>query len=296
MDNRLTAILSELRRRFEVLYGERLVRMILFGLQARGMHSLSPISTCWSSESCRSTSKQEAPVDHELSKQDLSRRAYVIYGPSAKVLSRPMLPRRKGQPTSLYREVGVKDDGHLRPMVAGNTTDSELPMHFLKGGAPTQAFLSFDCGPANRHQLEHLLALVSPIRWLLLLLTMMLSSQVLAGELGFTVSQLDQVRSFDRYDEFQLALLAQTPEVNIRLNRLQGRIKRHAHPQSNHFLYLIKGQIELAVGDETKVVGAGDFITIPQETPHAMQRIGDSEVLFLDVASPPDVGDVVWYE
>ena len=36
MDNKVTAILSELRRRFEVLYGERLVRMVLFGSQARG--------------------------------------------------------------------------------------------------------------------------------------------------------------------------------------------------------------------------------------------------------------------
>jgi uncharacterized protein len=36
MDDKVTAILSELRRRFEVLYGERLVRMVLFGSQARG--------------------------------------------------------------------------------------------------------------------------------------------------------------------------------------------------------------------------------------------------------------------
>jgi mannose-6-phosphate isomerase-like protein (cupin superfamily) len=125
---------------------------------------------------------------------------------------------------------------------------------------------------------------------------MMLSSPVVAGELGFTVGHLEQVQSFEPYGEFQLAPLAHTPDMNIRLNKLQGRIKRHGHPQSNHFLYLIRGQIELTVGDETKVVGAGDFVTIPRETPHAMQRIGDAEAVFLDIASPPDVGDVIWYE
>jgi quercetin dioxygenase-like cupin family protein len=151
-------------------------------------------------------------------------------------------------------------------------------------------------GFKQRLESTHLMAMVTPIKWLWLLLSMMLSSQVLAGDLGFAVSHLEHVQSFEPYDEFQLALLAQTSEVNIRLNKLQGRIKRHAHPQSNHFLYLIKGQIELTVGDETKVVGAGDFVTIPQGIPHAMKRIGDSEALFLDVASPPDVGDVVWYE
>jgi uncharacterized protein len=36
MNDKLTAILAELRRRFETLYGERLVQMILFGSQARG--------------------------------------------------------------------------------------------------------------------------------------------------------------------------------------------------------------------------------------------------------------------
>ena len=36
MHEKLTAILTELRCRFERLYGERLVQMILFGSQARG--------------------------------------------------------------------------------------------------------------------------------------------------------------------------------------------------------------------------------------------------------------------
>jgi predicted nucleotidyltransferase len=36
MNDTLTTILTELRRRFEVLYGTRLVQMILFGSQARG--------------------------------------------------------------------------------------------------------------------------------------------------------------------------------------------------------------------------------------------------------------------
>jgi uncharacterized protein len=36
MNDKLTSLLAELRRRFEDLYGERLVQMILFGSQARG--------------------------------------------------------------------------------------------------------------------------------------------------------------------------------------------------------------------------------------------------------------------
>ena len=36
MRTRVQTILTELRRRFEALYGERLVRMVLYGSQARG--------------------------------------------------------------------------------------------------------------------------------------------------------------------------------------------------------------------------------------------------------------------
>jgi predicted nucleotidyltransferase len=36
MNDKLTIILAELRRRFEALYGERLIEMVLFGSQTRG--------------------------------------------------------------------------------------------------------------------------------------------------------------------------------------------------------------------------------------------------------------------
>jgi mannose-6-phosphate isomerase-like protein (cupin superfamily) len=117
-----------------------------------------------------------------------------------------------------------------------------------------------------------------------------------AGELDFSVVRVDTQPAFQRHDGFQLAALAETSTVNIRVNRLEDWIKRHTHPSSHHFLYFIKGQVELRVGDESRVVRAGDFVVIPLGTPHAMHRVGDSEAVFLDVASPPDVGDVIWHE
>jgi quercetin dioxygenase-like cupin family protein len=117
-----------------------------------------------------------------------------------------------------------------------------------------------------------------------------------AENLRFTVSRVEESRAFQAHDGFHLVPLAHTEAVNIRANRLEGRIKRHVHPQTDHFLYIIDGQIELTVGDQTQVIGAGDFVTIPRGVPHAMQRLGESAALFLDVAAPPDVGDVIWQE
>ncbi len=130
----------------------------------------------------------------------------------------------------------------------------------------------------------------------LLMFAAFLPMLAVAGELDFSVVQIDTHLAFQRFDGFELATLAQTPGVNIRVNRLEDRIKRHTHPGSHHFLYFIKGEVELSVGAERRVVRAGGFVTIPLGTPHAMQRLGDSEAVFLDVASPPDVGDVIWHE
>ncbi len=84
-----------------------------------------------------------------------------------------------------------------------------------------------------------------------------------ASALTFSVQRPEQMQTFAASGGVPLALLAQTPELNIRVNKLTGRIKRHTHPQSNHFLYLIQGQIELTVGDETRRIQAGDLVTIP---------------------------------
>jgi quercetin dioxygenase-like cupin family protein len=131
---------------------------------------------------------------------------------------------------------------------------------------------------------------------LLLIVGMLASSPASAGELTFTVQRPAQVQTVAASGEAQLALLAQTPALNIRVNKLIGRIKRHAHPQTDHFLYLIQGQIELTVGEETRRILTGDFVTIPRGSVHTMQRVGASEALFLDIAAPPDVGDVMWHE
>lgn len=82
-----------------------------------------------------------------LIKYDLSLEVYFTYGPAAHVQSPTVLPRRPGQPIFMRGEVGVKDDGQFRPMVAHNTTHIDMPVHFLDGAADLQAVLN---NPAYR--------------------------------------------------------------------------------------------------------------------------------------------------
>jgi len=75
--------------------------------------------------------------------------------------------------------------------------------------------------------------------------------RVPVDEPHFRVTHTDHPQAFERQG-FQLAPLAQTSEVNIRLNSLEDQIKRPTHPRSHHFLYLV-AQESSDVGSATPV-------------------------------------------
>ena len=66
-----------------------------------------------------------------LIKCDLTLENYFVYGNAATVVNKTVLPRREGQPILMRGEMGIKDDGNLRPMVAHNTTHVDMPLHFI---------------------------------------------------------------------------------------------------------------------------------------------------------------------
>jgi kynurenine formamidase len=98
----------------------------------------------------------------ELIKYDLSLDVYFTYGPAASVLSRAVLPRREGQPIFMRGEVGIKEDGQLRPLVAHNTTHIDMPVHFLDGAADLHDVLN---NPAYRVNLPLLARVIDVSAW-----------------------------------------------------------------------------------------------------------------------------------
>jgi kynurenine formamidase len=98
----------------------------------------------------------------ELIKYDLSLDVYFTYGPAANVVSRPVLPRREGQPIFMRGEVGVKDNGQVRPLVAHNTTHIDMPVHFLDGAADLHDVLN---NPAYRVNFPLLTRVVDVSGW-----------------------------------------------------------------------------------------------------------------------------------
>jgi kynurenine formamidase len=97
-----------------------------------------------------------------LIKCDLTLEKYFTYGSSATVITRPVLARRAGQPIVMRGEVGMREDGNLRPLVAHNTTHIDMPLHFIEGGADLQAVLN---NPAYRINLPMLARVLDLSTW-----------------------------------------------------------------------------------------------------------------------------------
>lgn len=48
----------------------------------------------------------------------------------------------------------------------------------------------------------------------------------------------------------------------------------HLHRVEDELIYVIEGQVEATVGDQTHTLGAGDLVKMPRGLPHAIRMIG----------------------
>lgn len=86
-----------------------------------------------------------------------------------------------------------------------------------------------------------------------------------------------------------------TPEVTGSERMSSGVVKlepgkgheRHTHPESDEMLYVIRGEGEQEIGDETRQITAGDMLHVPEGVPHGTVNTGWEPLLLLAVYAPP---------
>lgn len=70
--------------------------------------------------------------------------------------------------------------------------------------------------------------------------------------------------------------------VTIEANQI---VPRHQHPHEQLGIVL-EGQMELTLGEETRLLSPGDAYTIPPNLPHSARTL-DQSCVVLDIFSPP---------
>jgi mannose-6-phosphate isomerase-like protein (cupin superfamily) len=63
-------------------------------------------------------------------------------------------------------------------------------------------------------------------------------------------------------------------------------VPRHTHTREDEAYYVLSGELEVIVVDETFVLGAGDTLIAPRDIPHQLRNSGSVENHYLLVFSP----------
>lgn len=63
----------------------------------------------------------------------------------------------------------------------------------------------------------------------------------------------------------------------------------HSHPDEEQWSYIIRGKMHFVLGDEERVLGAGDFVHIPRNVNHRSRAVG-GPVIYFTVKSPVHAG------
>lgn len=86
-----------------------------------------------------------------------------------------------------------------------------------------------------------------------------------------------------------------TPEVTgsdrfsagvVRLEPGKGH-ERHDHPESDEILYVLDGEGEQTVDEETRDIDAGEVVFVPRGVPHSTVNTGWETLRLLAVYAPP---------
>ena len=81
--------------------------------------------------------------------------------------------------------------------------------------------------------------------------------------------------------------LHKTAISRTNLVQMQGEGGRHTHPDADHSLYVIRGEVKAWVGGEEIALSEGDFISIPAGVPHGYTVAAGQTALLLSLDSPP---------
>lgn len=79
-------------------------------------------------------------------------------------------------------------------------------------------------------------------------------------------------------DEFEITEMDCSPEF--------GPVEPHIHDDHTDSFFVLEGEIEFTIGDETVQAGPGTFVAAPAGTRHGFRNPGPGRARFLNIHAP----------
>lgn len=75
----------------------------------------------------------------------------------------------------------------------------------------------------------------------------------------------------------------------VRVEPNEETTEHHNHEFSDEFIYILSGEATLTIGEESSIIGPGDFIGFPMNGPtHSMKNTGDLDLVYLMGGGRPE--------
>src|SRR5437879_6450988 len=81
--------------------------------------------------------------------------------------------------------------------------------------------------------------------------------------------------------------LHQSATSRTNLVEMRGEAGEHIHPDAEHSLYVISGELTVRAGDVETTLRAGDYISIPAGMKHGYSVPADKPALLISMDAPP---------
>jgi quercetin dioxygenase-like cupin family protein len=81
--------------------------------------------------------------------------------------------------------------------------------------------------------------------------------------------------------------LHQSATSRTNLVEMRGEAGEHIHPDAEHSLYVISGEVMVRAGDVETTLKAGDYISIPAGMKHGYSVPADKSALLISMDAPP---------
>jgi quercetin dioxygenase-like cupin family protein len=81
--------------------------------------------------------------------------------------------------------------------------------------------------------------------------------------------------------------LHQSASSRTNLVRMSGEAGEHIHPDAEHSLYVLSGEVTVRAGGTETVLNAGDYISIPAGMKHGYTVLANKPALLISMDAPP---------
>ena len=81
--------------------------------------------------------------------------------------------------------------------------------------------------------------------------------------------------------------LHQSATSRTNLVEMRGEAGEHTHPDAEHSLYVISGEVKVRAGELETTLHAGDYISIPAGMKHGYRVPADKPALLISMDAPP---------